>query len=641
MSTAEKSDAPKVSTGNTAPAANGGTPENPVIANADRKIEPGSFLVQVDLLDSTAFKNPRRKITEAAIQKMRHSLKQFGQLQNLLVVQLESGKLGVIAGYTRAEAFTQNVYEPLVQRYNKEHALDAPDKTEQRLQVSNPVHRDMVAAKYPEDFAKEKAKPHNQVYVKIDPNVTTPAQARVRSFSENVDRTDMPLMDELMAIEDFIEVDGFKAAEVAKILKKSPSAVSQYRRAFKLPSALRERLVTPDAKEEISESDLVKLKEDAKTLVDELELRMNLDKNDPLAVSLSHVRELSQRVVFENKAEDFQYPLSRQQLVELVCALVGADPKSRKLIAKKPAENYTLWMANMKNAEAITAKRREKEAAGETTTEEGVEPTATETQAVSTAAAGETTGTVEGLAAQQDAGVSTGNKTDAGTTGAVAAEANADAVVKGTETMAAPAAKGEGTADVTTATAAALVGADPDSLDDDEEMPEEVSGATGRKTKASPLASVKVKEPNVILAAINQFKEMALAEETDEQDKSLSLTVSALASAQFGYEVLGLDDEAAKLREVNALFIEEFDAYVNELEAFAEKAGKKAKMKFELERPIPMLEADEDASETGDSDVDPDALAALEGLDDGDSDINAEDEASLEGLIGSDDEESE
>jgi hypothetical protein len=600
----------------------------------ERTITPGSFTVKVDELDSTVYENPRGEMLESEVVKMQHSLKQHGQLSSVLVARIENSALfAVVAGYTRTEAQTRNVHAPLIHKWNDEKGLKGPAEPG-FLVVSNPDHRKIVREAYPEDYAKQRDKDDHKLQVFVDTTVKTQGDARLKSFVENFVRSDMSLMAEIMAIEKMISVDGRKASEIAKQIKSSEPAISQMRKVGRLPAYLRELLVTPDKGEVIAEAELTKIKEDTKVLVDELERRLGLKKNEEQAVSFSHVREFAARIIVkEPKAGEPEEArdLTRVQIMELLCWLVGANEKTHKFtttnsvgLSQQPAEQYGLFMARMKRAEQDTQKRRE-----------GKGDAATP---ATPPADGSATGSVEGLAKTQadanatpttpatptaTAPVSTGNpaapvaKADDGTTPADAPKgAAADAAAAAEENADA----GLGASSI----AAELVGADAANLVDDDLEPgvapeAKVAGEKRTSVQAAPTATVKVKDANIILSMANTYAEQALELAGEaEANKNCGLLTAALGCAAFGYEVLGMTDKQKQYEDARDAYSEALELYILGLEEYATAAAKKKPAKpFDMTRPMPQLEAAADAF-IADATGPTDEIPSLDGLADDD-----------------------
>lgn len=566
---------------------------NPVALN--RKVDANSLMVTVDQLDTEHFKNVRTHMNPDKIAEYRQSLKDQGQIQNISVIQLDTGKLALFAGYTRTEAFWQNVCDPLIKKWNSDNNLKSTDPN--FLKVDDPKHRKMVVNAFPEEFEKEKTKPHNMVRVVVDESVKTEGQARTKSFIENYQRQDLSLADTFDTLDTLINKDGISATNISRTLKKTPSQISQYIKASKLGKTLREVLVTPETGEVINESDLAKLKEDVNVLMNEYDRRLSIAKGEKdyeLSLSLSHVREFSQRVV-PGVSADWVCPLTRAQILSLLCYLVGADEKKMTLKANAPPMNYGVFMSTMKTCEELTKNKREGKVTEEAATAAVAEGDNSETQV----AEGATTGTVDGLAAQQAATeVSTGKS---GEVEAAAAEANADAVV-----APAPASDAKSSAE-SDKLAAELVGGDIS--DDDSE--EELTGETNRKTQNAPLQAAKLKDANIILSHVKNFIATAGEPEDVELTPLLGVQAGALQAAQFGLFCLGLDTKAKAMQKSSVEFAESLEAYITALEEHAERSTKKHKAPaFTMERPTPILpEEFQTTGQVEDDDVEDEELA--------------------------------
>ena len=575
----------------------------------ERQIAPGSFLCHIDELDPTAFKNPRGEMLEKNVILMQHSLKHHGQISSIAVSKIEgSAKLGVNAGWTRTEATIRNVHDPLIRKWNEEHGIKTASEPGWMM-VSNPDHRKIVREAYPEDYLKHRDRDENKLYVIVDPKVKTAGQAFMKGFIENTARTDMSLVAEINAIETMIGEYGYKQGEVARATKISDTQVSLMRKIGRLPAFLRTLLITPEAGEVIPEAELTKLKEDVTVLMDEFERRLALPKDDEEMLSYSHCREFAGKVMAKDKKADAKEgegeekestrSLTRVQVLDLLCWLVGANDKSHKLNAKTPPEQYPLFMSRMKRYEQATAAKREGKG-------EAVAP------ATPTTDAGSAVGAVDGLAkAQADAttpatpatpAVSSGNAPAvAPATPATTPVSDGTTAADGTVTPTAAADEENADANITNSDiAAGLVGADAANLADDDIEPESLTPAGQKSTKvqSAPLAGVKVREANVILNAINTLVEQAMELAGEgEANKNMVLVGAALASASFGYEMLGMDDKQKEFAEAANNYAESVELYILGLEAFAEKAAKSNGRKitpFDMQRPLPVVAGMED-----------------------------------------------
>lgn len=581
----------EVSSGNTGSPVttnNGAAP--PVTPQAVPQIAPGSFLVTVDQLDPDVYDNPRlaggSSLPEDSINELRHNLKTQGQLQNIGVLPSPKGdgKYAVYFGWSRTEAFIRNVFEPLIDKWNKEKGLEST--AAEYLVVTNKNHLEIVRAAYPAEFEKEKNKPHNKVYVKIDSELDAANKGAVyvKGVAENTVRKNMTLWQEINALNNLVDNLNYTAKNAGAVLKLSPTVVSLKRKISKLPTVLGNVLITPDAGEVLAEADLVKLKEGSKKLIGELVRRMNLMEGDLESISYSHAREFAARVV---KDEKETRSLTRLQIMDRLCALVGANPKTFDLIgakeikvgehgdkvfkSTKSPENYTVWITTMKTYEEENEARAKAAISGVAATE--TPPTSAEL-AATVEAQGSTTGTVEGLAAtqvgtQQSPPVSTGN-VEAVAPSTAASEANAD--VK----LAQP---------TTAATAASIMGGTAADLDDD--VDESPTGLKSTKTSAAPTLQVKVKEAHIILAAVETFKVSLQEIATDEHSEaSMAQVATFLGQICFGYQMLGMDREYQQYQGALIEYSEQSEQYT----VAAENLLEAKKIKFTQERPtVPEL----------------------------------------------------
>src|SRR5689334_12046288 len=76
----------------------------PAIATSTQHADTNAFLATIDRINPDYFKNPRSEIEDRNVVELQNAFKTEGQLQPILCVQLEDGKLGVAAGWNRTEA---------------------------------------------------------------------------------------------------------------------------------------------------------------------------------------------------------------------------------------------------------------------------------------------------------------------------------------------------------------------------------------------------------------------------------------------------------------------------------------------------------------------------------------------------------
>lgn len=584
-----------------------------------------AIVVTVDQLDPDYFPNPRQHRGEKDVVDMMHSLKDEGQLQPVVGAMVE-GVLRVVAGYTRTEAFNRNVYNPLILKWNKENSLSG----ENALMVSNPKHRAMMARAYPDDFDREKKKPANMIRVTLKTDVTTKAQAFAKAVAENEIRNNMVLFDRIAAMVHMTDVLHQKGKDVAGVFRISEAQISNFKRVWRMKDLLVETMTTPEPGETFAESDLVKVKEAARELHEALIGRMKTLPDQEIHVSISHLKELAARVLTK---DDEKRPLTRGQIMEAVCHLVGANEKTFKIIGQdagkernpfgdKAPMNFGAFVTWLKDAAEETKARREGKVPAK---EQAAADAATAAAKQATdAAAGSQTGTVEGLAAQQQAAVSTGKTGVAGSAEVAAALAtDADAEAEAAEAN----------ADVSlTDKAASLVGADAKAVKEAAGDDEEVQAGTNRRIQQAPISRAKLKELDVIHSAVLTLVSMAQEEESEDTEVSLASIAANLAAASFGYDMLNLAPERKIVDGVLAEYSSAMDDYVGALEDYCEEAQKKAKgMKpFALERPTcPVLEGlVSDAGDKDDDDVvdDDDEEELPEGQDDSEEPEGSDDE---------------
>lgn len=544
-----------------------------VIVHTPIVADPNTFLVTVDQLDVDKFKNTRTEMVESKVLQMRGSIKESGQWQNIGVSRLDNGMFAVVYGYTRTEAFTRNVYEPLINKWNSDNNVRSADAG--FLVVTNPQHREMARKAYPEEFEKQKNKPQNKVLIRIDETVVDDLTAKLANIGENILREDFCLLDLLDGITELAVKYNMSGKDIAKRYKVTDAQVSVLRKVRKVPDALLNLIATakagPDGKmEEITEADLVKLKEDASVLVSEILRRMALPKEERETIPVSHLKELAARIVKDDATE---IPLTRVQIVEAACKLAGADSKTRKLIKGKESYNFTLFRAELQTQEAEWNKRKEAHAKGEVLPEGTVAvPPAQPSEA----------GTVDGLAADQAASQAPVNTVNpetpaTGTTEAAVANVGTEVAQAGDASAGQPS---ESKVDE-------LLGV---TGDPDEEFTDEQAavGAKSTKTIIAPEARIKMKSPDLILSSVRTFIS-TLAEEQDEneEERPAGIIAGCLQATAFGYEMLGMDDERKKAEKVNAEYIDNLEIYITGLEEYAEECFKKSKgMKpFGLQRP--------------------------------------------------------
>ncbi len=589
--------------------------------------DKNALIVSIDEIDASVYKNPREKFSDAALSEMQLSIANEGQKQNILGTFWHHGvkknKLAVYAGWTRYEAITRNTYAPLIKKWNEMF----PDNL---LHVGNPEHRRLVRERFPDSYKEEAEKDRNQVRITFNDNVRDEYTALVGSILENRVRTDLTMLQNMNALERLCNA-GMKAKDIASSWGISEPQVSNMRKCRQIPDVLREVLTTPDSGENFSDSDLAKLKEKVGLLCDELVRRMDIDpkstKDQDVQVSISHLKEFAGKVM---PKKDSKMPISRQQAMDLLCGLVGADPKTLVINQKKPPTNYGIWCSTMESYVAETKARRDAELKKEFSKE------TSETEAQE----GSGTGTIDGLVAQQATAteeitiatpeVSTGNSV---------AEMPAPAV-------------SEDEAVASELNAAATIS----NMIGDIEVDESVSmkGIKSTRTQQAPSAQVKVKETSLILSRANSYLEIAVKDEEEEQTKNLGMIAGSIAAAAFGYEMLSMTEIAKGADDAYVEYAENLELYISALEEYANNAqgavlnGKKLKP-FGLARPTVDVatlgdaasmiglspEDDEDDGEGSDNvweedDEDVEVDDILDGVGE-----DSEDLASLEGMVGS------
>lgn len=587
---------PEVSTGN--PVATQAIPQR-------MKADSNAIVVTVDQLDTTHFYDPRQERSDLAVMNMCHSLKEEGQLQPIGGALTPTGKIGVIYGFTRTEAFWRNITDKLIDRWNKDNNLSG----EARFKANNKQHRDIVIKAYPDDFDKEKNKDQNQIKVLIHDEVKDEKEAFKKSLTENLERNDMVLFDTLAGMEKLAEF-GFLGKDIAKIYNVSAPQVTNLRKAWRLKEELYGLLTKPEKHETFTETDLVKLKETAKNLVDCLIGRMKLqpvsgtkEAGKDIRVSISHLKELSARVFADTPT------LSRAQMMIATALLVHANEKTFKVVGQdeghpygtEPPENFGVFVQRLKDMEAEEKLRREGKAVPVPAT--GPAPEAGKDGA--TVPAGQQAGTVEGLAAAQKESTAT-----PGTTTAVASAATPVSTGKSTEeTAASPTADIEEDVADASLKAKQVLGVQPGTVPTDDDVESGLTSAgltaeTKRKVQAAPAVSAKVKDGNVILSRTNNYLAMAMEEEDEEVNTNLGSIAANLSAAAFGFDVLSLSDSEKKVTKACNQYCDDLEQYIMALEEYAENATKvkgKNLKPFALERPVcPMIPGMEGTGDEGD-----------------------------------------
>lgn len=614
----------------------------PVVIDQDKD----SIFLTEDQVVTDHFENPRGETEELAVTQMVRNLQDNGQIQNISVGAMitdgvYSGKFPVCAGWTRTEAYRRMVYSPLISRFNKDNELTSTMTG--FLLVTNPKHREIVSKVYAEDLAKNRQK--FKLRVKVHQDVKTAADAFKISVYENVIRNDMSLFRQVQAADDAIVKYGLKPKEAAAMLDATAGEISQNQKVNKLLPALREKLVTPDPGEQMSESDLVKLAEDVKTLTNELERRMKLNPRSPLTAKFSNLREFAYRVITKEGEEP---RLTRPQIMQFLCDLVGADPTTHKLLNKgeAPHKNYTLFVKEMAAAEELNKKQKElaaqpatPAAADGTTPAPAVAADGTAIPAGTTPAQEQAgTGTVEELAKAQASGA------------AEAAALNVGATV-------APAPAGTpAPAQSSVATALSMSAEELEHVDTDSPLPDDgpedttPAGQKKAKTGAAPVQQFNIKTPDRIHKIGLEQAALALQDQDEEQVLNSFWTAAVAGSAATAFEVLGMDEKYKRWNDAILKYVESMEVYLGELEQFAKTAGAKAGLKPPqgLVRPRFTVEGEtvDDAFAEGTDGLDDDAelpdetgepsdddLAEIEAMDIGMGD-DEEDLESLQALVG-------
>lgn len=593
--------------------------------------DDNSFLVTIDRIDSDHYKNPRTVRKDTAVTDMISDLDEQGQIHPISGKMLPSGKIGVMAGFTRTEAFWRRVCKPLIKKWNDEHELSG---TAKMLMVANREDRELVIKAYPEEFNTEKNKPKNKIAVKLM-SAKDETEAFLISYGENAVRTEMCIFDDIGSMMHMLNELKMKGKEVANRMKVTPGQVSALKKVWRLTTDLEAVMITPEPGESFVESDLVKLKESAKILCDVLVNRMKLLPDNNVYVPISHLKQLS-AVTWVRDAEETgdERIISRKQLIELVCQLVGADPKTMRvtgynptdeskpnLVGNNPPPNFGVFVHNCKTAEEIAKKKKSGAMVDESTAAVAEDVAAINAAATSPAADGAVSGTVEVLAAAQkvaEAGA-TGNAVQPKTYAETQAEAAAAAKKPDGSSEAAVA-----NADVvvTANKAASILGVDAADIPTDDDVEVELSDVTNRKVQRAPIENVKPKDPNVVLQAIQTFADMATQDEEIDTDKNLAATALNLGAVVMGYDMLGMSKQKTNAEVKAQQYCVDLQTYISNLEEYAEvsfqqftKAGGKGLKPFALEAPtfsksdlngpLDDVYAD-DSEEAGDEDTDAD-----------------------------------
>lgn len=562
-------------------------------------------LISLSDIDIRVYKNVRSAIDNTDIERLSTDIDLNDLLQALVGCRQADGKVGLSCGFCRYEAIERLALRKVFDDYNKQMGFKTPTvpgyrhvsgrtkengglndegKPVDGWRVSTLVMQEgrRTFRELGPDWAEkfDAALAMYKVPVKLF-KYKSPREAMLHNASENNNRTDTTLLDDLTRFEEFIE-SGMKQKEVASVMKLSESMMSHYRRVCNFLPDIREMIEQladhPEFKDKPAE-EIAKVKERFVAAADELERRLALQEEDPCVIRFRHVRDLSNTVMKKNKEDRPAPSLVLKMLVELTRLHANNSPTD------EPTPDATSYEARIKTI-AKGAQAADAEAPAQPTTEtlpgkEGgaevppvqvgtpgptpVAPTATAAPAAqapapqaaaSTPAAGElhTTEDMELLQAA-NAGHAQHEK-----------QAQIEAVNTALE--------GEvGDIDLDDLVGDITGGDEAASEDDlktlDEGAGDKASGpkeVTRTKTQDAPVSRFKVIAPEKIEAQAN-----AVMQDLHREGATIIERVNCLSQAQAFYFSCGLDAEANKIGEAHIIYVEQCEEYLRSLEEAALK----------------------------------------------------------------------
>lgn len=282
----------------------------------DKDHPAGPTVVPLSRIRTDYFDNYRTDLSGLSgedIKDLKENLKELGQLQNVLGTWLEDGSVALSAGFRRVTAMRHLCLDELVDKYNKENKLKTNDEQYIRDWHADSYNRIL------EVKPNEARKLLDNYTVKVDiREYKDEIGAMIDNGAENESRLDVPLTDTINLV---VRLKNLKVKQVriAKGLGKSESTISQYLKISNLSKDIKEVLLDEDNMKLMGLDDAatkVHLLQ-VKGLLEELEKRIGLPKNNERAVPFSHLRDLSAAVA--NKAG---CALEAKQLVETLQYLV-------------------------------------------------------------------------------------------------------------------------------------------------------------------------------------------------------------------------------------------------------------------------------------------------------------------------------
>lgn len=287
----------------------------------DKDHPAGPTVVPLSRIRTDYFDNYRTDVSGLSgedIKDMKENLKELGQLQNVLGTWLEDGSVALSAGFRRVTAMRHLCLDELISKYNKDNKLKTGDE-----QYIKDWHTDSYN-RILEVKPNEARKLLDNYTVKVDiREYKDEIGAMLDNMAENEARLDVPLSDTLQAVARLKNLK-VKQNRIAKSLAKSEATISQYVKINGLAQDIKDVLLD-EANMKLMGLDDAATKVhllQVKGLLEELEKRIGLPKNNERAVPFSHLRDLSAAVA--NKAG---CALEPKQLVETLQYLVKYTDK--------------------------------------------------------------------------------------------------------------------------------------------------------------------------------------------------------------------------------------------------------------------------------------------------------------------------
>lgn len=506
------------------------------------------------------YKNCRSKrLVGDDMDAFEQNIRDNGLISPVAIAVEPEGKYGLVAGFRRTEVFHRLALRPVVEAYNKRHNLTNGDAVDYR----DPESRKKVLEAGGEWQQKWQTALENRLISAQIVEVKDDYNAAVLNILENREREDIPLADEMNRIEELIQQYGKTQGEVAKRLTVDKSFVSSLRKIYKMRSYMEEVYFKDLTPLGFSEEKTEAMKKHIEVMLDELDRRMALPKDNDAAVKFSLARDLSNFV----KPPKTKEPISTEGVIEALEILTCVEwcGKQPAVDRRRKTPESTLFGAKLREIVEREANYKKAQAA------KSEEPAADATASV----------TVDEIAEAQQAGTAT-----EATTEAAPQTTSAPEVSTGNQAVpAAPAAtKAEEPASVSKEDAFAAINEDDDTPsvltgtsaseedEDDEEADQVSDGRISRTRVSGPTKAVyNMMDPDRI-----DQKAKGLIESAFDADKGDFVSVvdrlAFFCAADQLYSVLG---SIAITKEITRSFLaysKAVNQYVDKLEEIATKS---------------------------------------------------------------------